>query len=116
MEHFTLQQLNEQWRQAAGDYLEFLRIPSMSAGLYRLSAGAADPQAPHTEDEVYVVLAGAGRLRVGDQDLQVGAGSVIVVPARVEHRFHTITDDLDVLVFFAPAEGASAEQVAAPGR
>jgi hypothetical protein len=30
---------------------------------------------------------------------------VFFVPAREEHRFHDITEDLAVLVFFAPAEG-----------
>jgi hypothetical protein len=34
----------------------------------------------------------------------VTAGSLVYVPARVEHRFHTITQNLTVLVFFAPAE------------
>ena len=31
-------------------------------------------------------------------------GSVIFVQAGVEHRFHDITEELLVLVFFAPAE------------
>ena len=36
-------------------YLEFLRAPSMSAGIYTLPAGGVDRQQPHTEDEVYYV-------------------------------------------------------------
>jgi hypothetical protein len=29
---------------------------------------------------------------------------MVYVPARVIHRFHTITEALTILVFFAPAE------------
>ena len=87
-------------------YLEFLRRDSMSCGLYVLEAGATDPQGPHQEDEVYVVLSGRARLRAGDRDDPVGPGSVLFVARTVPHRFHDITERLSVLVFFAPAESA----------
>jgi mannose-6-phosphate isomerase-like protein (cupin superfamily) len=85
-------------------YLEFLRRDSMSCGLYVLEPGADDPQEPHQEDEVYVVLAGRARLRMADQDRPVGPGSVLFVARTVPHRFHDVTERLSVLVFFAPAE------------
>ena len=85
-------------------YLEFLRRDSMSCGLYVLEPGADDPQEPHQEDEVYVVLAGRARLRMADQDQPVGPGSVLFVARTVPHRFHDATERLSVLVFFAPAE------------
>jgi mannose-6-phosphate isomerase-like protein (cupin superfamily) len=43
-------------------------------------------------------------MRVEEHDRPVGPGSVIFVPAQVEHRFHSITSDLSVLVVFAPPE------------
>ena len=85
-------------------YLEFIRAPSLSMGLYVLPAGAADPQGPHTEDEVYHVVGGRARIRVGEEDRAVAAGTVVFVEAGAEHRFHSIEEDLTVLVFFAPAE------------
>lgn len=85
-------------------YHEFLRAPALSAGVYQLAAGADDPQQPHTEDELYYVVAGRARIRVGDEDAPVEAGSLVFVAANVEHRFHTIAEDLTVLVLFAPAE------------
>lgn len=89
----------------AGDpYHEFLRVADLSAGIYRLAAGATDPQQPHTEDELYYVVEGRGWIRVGDADREVGPSSIVFVAAGVEHRFHTITDDLVVLVVFGPAE------------
>jgi quercetin dioxygenase-like cupin family protein len=85
-------------------YREFLRVPAMSAGLYVLPAGAADPQRPHHEDEMYYVLRGRARFRAGDEDEEISTGSVLFVAAEVEHRFYEIAEELAVLVFFAPAE------------
>jgi mannose-6-phosphate isomerase-like protein (cupin superfamily) len=78
----------------------------MSLGLYALPAGGTDPQQPHAEDEVYYIISGQGAIRVGNEDRAVGPGSVVFVAAKVEHRFHSITEDLQILVFFAPAEGS----------
>ena len=85
-------------------YLEFLRVPSLSVGLYELAAGQDDPQGPHNEDEVYYVIKGRAQIRIGEEDRPLQPGSIIYVAAFDEHRFHSITEDLTVLVFFAPAE------------
>ena len=92
-------------RVAAGRlYHEFLRVPSVSAGLYVLEAGADDPQGPHQQDEIYYVIAGRARIRVAGEDRAVQAGSVVFVAKHVEHRFHSIEERLSLLVVFAPAE------------
>jgi quercetin dioxygenase-like cupin family protein len=101
---FTTAELEELREQKQKSYLEFLRVPSMSAGLYVLAAGATDPQSPHHQDEMYYVVRGRGRFRAADQDTQVSAGSVLFVAAAVEHGFYDITEEIVVLVFFAPAE------------
>jgi len=93
-------------RDAGSRYHECLRATALSAGLYVLAAGDADPQRPHAEDEVYYVTRGRGRLQAGADDFAVAAGSLVYVPAMLEHRFHTISEELEVLVFFAPAESA----------
>ena len=85
-------------------YREILRVPSMSAGLYILQAGGVDAQQPHHEDEMYYVIRGRGKIVVGSSHRDVCAGSVIFVAAEVDHRFYDITEELAVLVFFAPAE------------
>jgi mannose-6-phosphate isomerase-like protein (cupin superfamily) len=90
----------------AGRYLEFLRVPDLSAGLYHLEAGAADRQSPHGEDEVYVVIRGRARFTAGGEEREVAPGAVLFVPAGLEHRFQDIRETLDVLVFFGPAEGS----------
>lgn len=85
-------------------YEEFLRRPSMSAGLYELPAGSTDPQQPHTEDELYYVIAGRVTFEYGDERRAIGPGDTIFVESHAQHRFVDITQDLSVLVVFAPAE------------
>ncbi len=104
MDAFELTDIIKRRSESNSSYLEFLRVSSLSVGLYALSAGATDPQQPHTEDEVYYVVSGRGSILVDTENRPVGAGSIIFVRAGVEHRFHTITEDLTILVFFAPAE------------
>ena len=108
MDAFTLSEL-EARRAAQGDpYLEFLTVPDLSAGLYVLEAGAVDRQQPHTEDEVYVILAGRSRFTAGDETRDVGPGDTLFVAATVPHRFHDIVETLRVIVVFGPAEGSRA--------
>lgn len=83
-------------------YYEFFRAQALSLGMYVLTAGATDPQRPHTEDEVYYVVSGSGVIQVDGEDRAVTAGSIVYVARDVAHRFHSITEDLNILVFFAP--------------
>jgi mannose-6-phosphate isomerase-like protein (cupin superfamily) len=76
----------------------------MSAGVYVLSKGASDPQTPHHEDELYYVVRGRARMQIGSDHAEIRAGSIIFVEADLEHRFYDIQEELEVLVFFAPAE------------
>jgi len=85
-------------------YAEFFRVPAMSAGLYVLQTGGADTQSPHQQDEIYYVVRGRARMRAGSEDRAVSEGSIIFVAANVEHRFYEITEELVLLVMFAPAE------------
>jgi mannose-6-phosphate isomerase-like protein (cupin superfamily) len=85
-------------------YHEFISVPDLSGGLYVLDAGATDPQSPHAEDELYVVMSGRAKVMVGGEVRPVAAGSVIFVAADVEHKFHDIEQRLILLVMFGPAE------------
>lgn len=104
MDAFELGDLRVARAAAGRPYHEFLRTHDLSVGLYEIPAGGVDPQGPHTEDEVYHVISGRATITVGDEDRPVQAGSTIFVAADVVHRFHDITEDLAILVFFGPAE------------
>jgi mannose-6-phosphate isomerase-like protein (cupin superfamily) len=85
-------------------YHEVMRTHDLSVGVYVLDAGATDHQNPHTEDEVYYVVAGRATITVGAEERPVQAGSIVFVDADVPHRFHDITEQLVILVVFGPAE------------
>jgi len=104
---FDLPTISAERAQAGKLYKEFLRVPMLSVGVYVLAAGSTDPQKPHREDEVYYVVRGHGRMRVGSQEQVVKSGSVVFVAAKSEHLFFDISEELEVLVFFAPAESAT---------
>ena len=104
MQSFELAPLLSQRESSNKSYLEFLKVPDLSMGLYVLPAGGIDPQSPHTEDEVYYVVSGKAKVLVADETRDVQAGSIVYVAKNIAHRFHSIEEELTLLVFFAPAE------------
>jgi len=82
-------------------WLEFLSTSTLRTGLYVLPAGGADHQTPHREDEVYHVVAGRAVLDVDGESHPVHPGSILYVRAGVPHHFHSIEEELRVVVFFA---------------
>jgi quercetin dioxygenase-like cupin family protein len=99
-----LREIDRERAESGKSYREFLRVTAMSAGLYVLASGATDLQRPHRQDEIYYVVHGRARFQADKEDREVSAGSVIFVAAGVGHRFYEITEELAVLVVFAPAE------------
>lgn len=104
MESFDLHSLLAQAAETDQRYLEFLRVPSMSLGLYTLPAGGEDLQGPHNQDEVYYVIRGKAVLRVEQHEQPALPGGLLFVPAHAPHKFINIEEELQLLVFFAPAE------------
>ena len=102
MDAFEFSELVNQQGQSGERYLEFLAVPAMSLGVYSLPAGGVDTQPP-TEDEIYYIVSGRCTMSVDGEDRPLEPGSVVFVAASVEHRFHTITEDMNILVVFAPA-------------
>ncbi len=107
MECFRLSDLEDRREIEGNLYLQFLSKEKLSVGVYKLKAGAIDPQNPHKEDEVYYVVQGRAKIRVGTERKEVSPGSIIYVGAGVNHKFIDIKEDLEVLVFFAPAHTPS---------
>ena len=96
----ALEAMDSNWK-------EFMRVETMSAGVYRLKAGERDSQKPHTEDEIYFVTKGRAKFAAGENIQDVSAGCIIYVEAGREHRFVDIAEDIEALVIFAPAEGSA---------
>jgi len=115
MKHFfQLAELQAERAASGKSYLEFLRVPALSTGLYELPKDGKDQQTPHRQDEIYYVISGRARMTItrgsgnddqAPEDRLVVTGTVIFVEAGTEHRFHSIEEELVVLVVFGPAEG-----------
>jgi mannose-6-phosphate isomerase-like protein (cupin superfamily) len=101
-QEFEHADLRRQRAEAGRPYLEFLRSETFELGLYELAAGSDDGQKPHDEDEIYVVMSGRGRFVVDGDDVPVGPGTVLFVEKHAVHRFHSIEEDLSIVVAFSP--------------
>jgi mannose-6-phosphate isomerase-like protein (cupin superfamily) len=60
----------------------------------------SDPQQPHAQDEVYVVVSGTGKFYCDGQTIGFSTGDVLFVPAGVEHRFKDFSNDFATWVIF----------------
>lgn len=100
-EVFELAELEQQRAERKSAYLPFLQRPSMSLGIYKLAAGATDGQHPHGLDEVYQVISGKAKFTAGEETIDIEPGQVLFVAAHLEHRFHDIEEDVELLVFFS---------------
>jgi mannose-6-phosphate isomerase-like protein (cupin superfamily) len=100
---FTLDELARRVEGKEARFVEFLRTPTLSCGIYRLPAGARDMQAPHLEDEVYFVVSGRARLKVAGEEQEVSAGKILYVRETSEHTFFDIEEDLTLVAIFGPA-------------
>lgn len=111
---FELPALREKLDAANGPWVAFLDTPTLTTGVYRLAAGAADGQSPHARDEVYHVLEGKAVLEVDGKRLPANPGSTLFVAAHAPHRFVDIEEDLTVLVFFSSAIPETGGMIAGP--
>jgi len=102
---FTIDELVRSVEGTEARFVEFLRTPGLSCGIYRLPAGARDMQAPHLEDEVYFVVSGRARLKVSGQEQEVSSGSILYVRATSEHSFFDIEEDLTLIAIFGALPG-----------
>ena len=106
MDAFEVDQLIASLDTAGHDSAEFFRAETLSMTIAFWPAGGVDDQQPHAEDEVYYVASGRGQIRVAGEDRALTAGSIVYVAAGVEHRFHSIEEDMRIVVFWSPPRGS----------
>jgi mannose-6-phosphate isomerase-like protein (cupin superfamily) len=85
-------------------YAEPLCHGTMRLGLY--APRKYDPQKPHEQDELYVVMCGSGTFVHGGARTPFGPGDVLFVGAGIEHRFEHFSDDFATwVIFWGPSGG-----------
>ena len=91
------------------DLAQQLEVATLGARLWRLVPGQASTRHRHFEQtELYVVLEGTGRIRIGDELVTLPPLSAVAVePATVRQVFNDTDRDALWLVAGAPPEGAN---------
>ncbi len=88
-------------------YRAGIRHGTMEAGLYR--PRGTDPQQPHDQDELYVIVSGQATFTKAGETRAVCAGDLIFVEAGAEHRFDSFGDDFECwAIFWGPPGGEAA--------
>lgn len=96
----ALQNLSDK---AGETFVKVLEHGTMSVELYR--PVNIDPQTPHKQDELYVVISGSGSFNLNGEVSRFQQGDVLFVPAGIEHRFLDFTEDFATWVIFYGPEG-----------
>lgn len=104
MTHVSTFDILERLKQDDESYAEVLSTESMRVELAHFPN--PEPKTPHKEDELYVILAGAGRAQVGDETHDVAEGDVVYVEQGREHDFFDIEDEMTALVVFGDPQEA----------
>jgi mannose-6-phosphate isomerase-like protein (cupin superfamily) len=99
MHAFEVAVVKEKLRSASGGYEIVHESAGLEVGVYVLVAPEPDRQQPHEDDELYIVLEGAGVLDVEGEPIDVRQGTAVFVPAGADHRFSAY-EHLAVLVIF----------------
>ncbi len=91
------------------DLAKQLATKHLGARLWRLEPGQASTKHRHrTQEELYVLLQGSGRARIGDEILTLEPlGALVVDPGTVRQLFNDTDDDQLWLVVGAPQEAAN---------
>jgi mannose-6-phosphate isomerase-like protein (cupin superfamily) len=96
---FDIAGVKQRLAAGSGGYEIVHRSDGLELGVYVLVAPEPDRQQPHEDDEVYVVLEGAGTLEVEGRSVGLREGHAVFVPAGAEHRFVGY-EQLSALVIF----------------
>jgi quercetin dioxygenase-like cupin family protein len=91
------------------DLAKQLSAQTLAARLWRLAPGQASTKHRHfTQTELYVVLEGTGRMRIGDEVLTLAPlSSALVEPQEVRQVFNDTDADALWLVVGTPVEAAN---------
>lgn len=81
-------------------FIDCINTNRIQAGVMLLHPGEDDIQEPHSIDEVYYIVQGNGFIKIEKKDHEIKPGTIIFIPANVEHKFHGNNQDLVIFYVF----------------
>lgn len=84
---------------SAGIGRQMVHTEHLTVARVHLAEGVVVPRHEHANEQVANVITGRLRFLVGDDDVVVGAGESIAIPAHVPHEVVALTDALVIDVF-----------------
>jgi mannose-6-phosphate isomerase-like protein (cupin superfamily) len=81
-----------------------LELRRSGVSLQRIEPGKRQPwgHRHETQEEVYVILSGSGKARIGDREIAVGPLDAIRVEPQLARNFEAGSDGLELIAFGAP--------------
>jgi len=80
----------------------FLNRPNVTFGLYMLpEARGGDGRLVHTFEELNIITRGSSKFRMDADEVDVQQHSIVFLQAGVGHFFHTLNDDIDILILWS---------------
>ena len=103
MTHVSITDMVDDLEPAELQHREVLTAGPLTIEVGKYPADSAVPKNSHNEEELYYVLSGSGKLRVGDATHEIEAGDLVYVEPDLEHDFFHITEEITVLIILGPA-------------
>jgi len=103
MSHISITDVADDLEPGDLTHREVLTAGPLTVEVGKYPADGAVPKNSHNEQELYYVLSGSGKLRVGDDTHGISAGDLVSVEPDLEHDFFHITEELTVLIVLGPS-------------
>lgn len=97
----NLEEVLERRSASSNVWEQFVTQSTLRFGMYMLPERLdGDSPLTHTFDEINIVVNGSGVFRIEQEDIAIGSGSIMFVEAGLAHSFHSLEEDIDVLIFW----------------
>ena len=75
----------------------FVQGEKILMGMFFYPAGGKPKPHMHPNEQIVSIIKGTGKMRIGDEEREVGPGDVVLIPANTEHEGE-VYEDQEVIV------------------
>jgi len=78
--------------------IDVVKASHMEVRLKQFLPGDTGPQITHQTDVLFYVVRGQGKVNIEDKEEPLKTGTILFIPKGANHRFHSITERMVLLV------------------